>query len=132
MRGSSVTPRPVRLLCVAGAGILLACSALVACGGDDSADEFCSVGDEIEAIDPAATDFDSDDFQQALEDAADSAPDEIKDDVETVQDAFQDVDFSDPETLADPDLMDKLSNPELTEAGDRVTAYVEEHCESGG
>lgn len=132
-RGNVTSPSAgLRRLGVASAGILLAGTALVACGGDDSAEEFCSVGDEVEAIDPTAADFDNEDFQQALEDAVESAPDDIKADIETVRDAFADVDLSDPEALADPELIDKLTNPDLTEASDRVTDYVDKNCDSGG
>jgi hypothetical protein len=99
----------------------------VGCGGD-SADDFCSVGDDIEAVDPTAEDFDNDAFQEALGDAADAAPDEIKEDVETLRDAFEGVDLSDPETIGDPEVIEKFSDPDLQEAGERITAFTKDNC----
>jgi len=112
---------------VASAGLLLACTVLVGCGG--STEDFCNVGDDIEAIDPADADFDSDDFQDALADAVDAAPDDIRDDLETVRDAFEGVDLSDPEAIAgDPEVMKRLSDPELEEAFGRVSSYTDDNC----
>jgi hypothetical protein len=117
---------------VASAGILLAGTALVACGGDDSAEEFCSLADELESIDPTAADFDADEYQQALEDAVEAAPDDIRENLEIVRDTFEDIDLSDPEATADPELVEKLSDPEFSEAGERINTYLEDNCDSGG
>jgi hypothetical protein len=112
---------------VATVGVLLGCTALVGCGGG-STEDFCSVGDDIEAVDPTAADFDNEAFQDALADAVEAAPDDIKADVETLRDAFEGVDLSDPEAIADPDVIEKLSTPDLQEAGNRITAFTEDNC----
>ena len=117
---------------MATAGVLLAGTGLVACGGGDSAEEFCAVGDELNSLDPTAGDVDADELRQALDDAVDAAPDEIKDDVEVLRSALEDVDFSDPEALSDPDVIEKLSDPKLADATERLQTYTDENCDSEG
>jgi len=113
---------------LAAGAILLACTGLVGCGGD-STEDFCNVGDDLQAVNPAEADFDSEAFQDALADAVDTAPDDIREDLETVRDAFEGVDLSDPEAIAaDPEVMESLSAPELQEAFGRVSTFTEENC----
>ncbi len=121
-----------RGLVVAAAGVLLAGTGLVACGGGDSAEDFCAVGDELNSLDPTSGELDADELQQALDDAVDAAPDEIKDDVELLRSTFEDVDFSDPEALSDPDMLEKLSDPKLADATEHLQTYTDENCDSGG
>lgn len=118
------------------AGVVLAGSVLVACGGDDSggggggsAESFCSVSDEIQASDFDASSFDADQLQQSLDDAVDAAPDEIRSDVETVRDAFAGIDFSDPKTFTDPEVLQQLESPELAEASNNIEQYSKQNCQ---
>jgi len=127
--------RSLRRLATLGAGVLLAGSALVACGGDDSgggggsAESFCSVSDELQASDFDASSFDADKLQQSLDDAVDAAPDEIRSDVETVRDAFEGIDFSDPKTFTDPEILQQLESPELEEASNNIEQYSKQNCQ---
>ena len=135
MNTTLTTPRR---LAVGIAAVLLA-GGLAACGDDGgdggdsgdsggSAEEFCSVGDDLDAF-SSTDEIDNDQFQSALDDAVDAAPDEIKDDVETVREAFADVDLSDPQALTDPDVQETFTSPEFKEASSNLDAYVKDNCE---
>jgi hypothetical protein len=93
--------------------------------------------------------MDFDEASSAFEKFADEAPDAIKADVKLISQAFvnlvtalreNDIDLADPTTYTDPAKMAKLSaiseetdalnTPEYQAASDRVSAYIDSHCEA--
>jgi len=87
-----------------------------------------------------------DDVAAGFGELADEAPDELRDDIEVLAEAFQefadligDVDLSDPNAFQDPEVQaafaeagEIFDSPEVTEANENFTAFVEENCPAAG
>ena len=84
---------------------------------------------------------DLDDVASQIQAIADEAPDEIADAMETLAagyaamiEAFGDIDLSNPQSLADPEVQGRLDDledvfdEEYEEAGEEVSAYIQENC----
>ena len=96
---------------------LIAALALVSCGGDDEAADFCAVAEEIDATDPSNTEIDE--IRRLTGDLVEAAPDEIKDEAETFGEGIEKLAGGDTSALTD----------EFNEAAERIGEYGEENCD---
>jgi hypothetical protein len=133
--------------------VTAAIALLSACGGDGSDDssaagdgDFCSVAYQLtESVDAVVTNADEatfDKIEATIDQARDRAPAEIDEDLDTLAEGFSNVravfaqyDFDVDKVMAaaadDPELFTKLvtvDEGEVEAAGNRVEAYVKEHC----
>ena len=114
---------------------------LSGCGG--STEEFCALEDDFDQLEQGEASLN--DARDAMDELQDTAPDEISDDVDTIVSAFNEYLDALEETGVDPDsaiaevpeptedvqaALERLSSDEVSEAGDNVTAFVDENCNS--
>jgi hypothetical protein len=139
------------LAIAAVAAILSACSSGDGNGDSAEADDgdFCSVASQLnQSVDATVTDPDEatfDEIEAAIDEARASAPGEIEEDLATLDEGFTSVreifaeyDFDLTKLMAaaaaDPEIltnMQTINGGEVEAAGNRVEAYVREHCGEG-
>ena len=89
----------------------------------------------------SGTDADFEATADQLDAIADAAPDEIKDSMATlaegyaqIAELFKDIDFSDPSSLQDPDVQEKIqelnsiADDDYNQAADDVSQYISDNC----
>lgn len=111
---------------LAVAASIMAMASLTACGGGASAEEFCDLDSKYSGSDMMN---DPESAADAMDEAADKAPDDIKDDVETLKDAMdqlKDVDMEDPEATAE--ATKDLDTEKLEKASKNIEDWTSENC----
>lgn len=129
-----------------GAAGVLGLLAVTACGGG-SVEAYCDVWEEGQAEFEQMGMADMQEFEEVyasvedfLDDAVDAAPEDIETETANLRDAIAainnlDIDFSDPESLSDPEVMDELEQLEeqfatIEADSQAVEDYVNENCEN--
>ncbi|GFZ82297.1 hypothetical protein [Nesterenkonia alkaliphila] len=140
---STLTTRSKTLGGAAGVFGLLA---VTACGGS-SVEAYCDVWEEGQAEFEQLETADMQNFDEAfstvedfLDDAVSAAPDEIESQTENLRDAIAainnlDIDFENPESFTDPEVMEDLEQLEeqfatIEADSQAVEDYVNENCEN--
>jgi hypothetical protein len=103
----------------------------------EGSEEFCEFAAEVDEVGEEGFER----LGEIYDDAIERAPDEIRDDFQRLRDAFRDyvdtleelgVEDGDVSGITDPEQIARLteifSDPEISEATDRVSTYITEVC----